>query len=176
MRQTSFEDDREKSYDELIWDDDDDDDCSSTTPEGSGAVPEDDGSEEMEGEGETLGHSSKSFHPSSLRDWFEDDDYEQEPFAALDATTIHVAAAAAARGRIPPVVVLPDSPVRQPAAIEPETSEKPGGGVANSKKRAQPSSKESVKKRKRPEPAAKADIPPKQGKKVIKQKAIEVDG
>jgi hypothetical protein len=124
--------DREKSDDEVIWDDDDDDDSSSAAPESSGTslggssvVPDNDESEELKGEVETLGHSSKFFCPSSLRDWFEDDDDEQEPPAALGETSLHVAAMAAVGGRIPPVVVLPDSLVRQPAVTEPATSKKP---------------------------------------------------
>jgi hypothetical protein len=54
--------------------------------------------------------------------------------------------------------------------------ENPGGRAATSKKRAQPASEDLVKKQKRLEPAAKADLPPKGGKKVIKRKATEVDG
>jgi hypothetical protein len=70
-----------------------DDDGSSTAPKASGTAPGDDVSEELEEEGETLGHSSKSLHPTSLRDWSENDDDELEPPAALGATALHVAIA-----------------------------------------------------------------------------------
>jgi hypothetical protein len=129
--------DKEKSDDEVIWDDDDDDDdSSSAAPEssgaslgGSGTIHDDDESEELEGEVETLGHSSKFFRPSSLRDWSEDNDDEQEPPAALGATSLHVATTAAVGGRIPPVIVFRDSPVWQLAVTEPATSKKPGVGL-----------------------------------------------
>jgi hypothetical protein len=74
IHQASFDADRAQSDDEVSWDDDDDDDDgddddgSSTAPEGSGAIHGDGGSEEPEGGGESLGHSSKSPHPFSLRD------------------------------------------------------------------------------------------------------------
>jgi hypothetical protein len=81
-----------------------------------------------------------------------------------------VVAAAAAGGKIPPVVELSDSPVRQPTVIESATSKKPRGGAAASKKRSQP-----ARKRKKPKPEVKDKLPPK-GRKVIKRKATEVDG
>jgi hypothetical protein len=175
MRQASFEDDRAKSDNEVAWDDDDDDGSSSAIPEGSGTVPGNNGSEELEGEGETLGHSSKSLRPTSLRDWFEDDD-ELEPSTVLGATTLHMAAVAAVGGSIPLVVVLLDSPVRQPAKTDPAMLKKPGGEATASRKRSQSASVEPTHKRMKPEPAAKDNLPPKGGKKVIEHKATEVDG
>jgi hypothetical protein len=139
MHEAGFDADRAQSDDEVAWDDDndDDDDGSSVAPEGSGAVHDNDRSEELEGQGESLYHSSKSPHPSSLRDWFNDDD-ELGPSAVLGATALHVAAEAAAGGTIPPVVMLPNSPAQELAALEPARKEKPGGGAAASKKRSQP--------------------------------------
>jgi hypothetical protein len=114
-------------------------------------------------------------HPTSLRDWSEDDD-ELEPSAVLGATTLHVAAAAVAGGRIPLVVVLLDSPVWQPAETDPAMLKKPGGEATASRKRSQSASAEPTHKWKKPEPAAKDNLPPKGGKKVTKRKATEVDG
>jgi hypothetical protein len=86
-----------------------------------------------------------------------------------------VTAAATARCMIPPVVVLPDSPARESAALEPARLEKPGGGAAASKKRSQSAPSEPAQIRKKPEPVVRHQLPPK-GKKVIKRKAMEVDG
>jgi hypothetical protein len=87
-----------------------------------------------------------------------------------------MAVAAAAGGRIPLVVVLLDSLVRQLAVAEPATSKKPGGEAIASKKRSQPAPAEPAHKRKKPEPVAKDNLSPKGGKKVIKRKTTEVDG
>jgi hypothetical protein len=110
-RQAGFAADKAQLDEEVIWDDDndDDDDGSSIAPEGSGATHDDDGSEELEEQGESLSHSSKSPCPSSLRDWSKDDNDELEPPAALGVTTLHVAAVDAAEGKISPVVEVPDS-------------------------------------------------------------------
>jgi hypothetical protein len=175
MCQAGFKNDREVSDGQETWVDDDNNESSGTVPESSGTIHEDDGSEELEGEAKTLGHSSKSFRPSSLRDWSEDDDAEQEPPTALEATALHVAAATAARGRAYPVVALPDSLMQQLATSEKVMPKKPEGGAIASKRKAQPAQEEPVKKQKKPEPAAKADLPPKGGRKVIKRKATEVD-
>jgi hypothetical protein len=170
MRQDGFDADRAQLDDVVAWDDDDDDDDdgSSIAPEGFGAVHDDDGSEELEGQGESLSHSSKSPHPSSLRDWSDDDD-ELGPTAVLGATTLHVAAAASARGVIPPVVEVSDSLAWEPAASEPARLEKSEGGVAASKKRSQPAPPDPAQKQK------KGPLPPRV-KKVVKRKATEVDG
>jgi hypothetical protein len=77
--------------------------------ESTDASPDDDGSKEEEGEGEMLGHSIKPSHSFYLRDWSEDDDDDVESPAALEATVLHVAAVAAAGGRVPLVVTLPDT-------------------------------------------------------------------
>jgi hypothetical protein len=67
-------------------------------------------------------------HPTSLRDWSEDNDDELEPPAALGPTALHVAAAATSRRRILPVMELSNSPARQPAAMEPTTWKRLGAG------------------------------------------------
>jgi hypothetical protein len=99
------------SDNEVVWDDNDEDDDagSSAAAEGSGATYGDDGSEELEDQGESLSHSSKSPGPSSLRDWSEDDDDELGPSAALGATALHVAAVATAGGKISLIVEVSDS-------------------------------------------------------------------
>jgi hypothetical protein len=102
--------------------------------------------------------------PTSLRDWSEDDD-ELEPSAVLGTTTLHMAAAAAAGGRIPPVVVLSDSLVRQLAETDPAMLKKPRGEATTSRKRSQSASAEPTHKRKKPEPAAKDNLPPKGGRR-----------
>jgi hypothetical protein len=117
-RQAGFTSDKAQSDDEVIWDDDDEDDDngSSAAAEDSGATHDNDGSEVLEEQGESLSHSSKSPCPSSLRDWSEHDDDELEPSAALGAIALHVAATAATGGKISLVVDVPDSPERLPAA------------------------------------------------------------
>jgi hypothetical protein len=176
-RQAVFTAHKAQSDDEVIWDDDDEDDdaCSSAAIEGSGATYDNDGSEELEELGESLSHSSKSLSPTSLRDWSKDDDDEPEPSAALGATDLHVAAAAAARGKISPVVDVPDSPERSPAASKPAAPRKPGGGTSAPKKRAQPAPAESAQKWERTKPVAKDLLPPK-AKKVVKRQATAVAG
>jgi hypothetical protein len=57
-RQAGFDTDKVHSDDEVAWDDVNDA-GSSVAPEGSGAVHDDDGSEELERQGESLSHSSK---------------------------------------------------------------------------------------------------------------------
>jgi hypothetical protein len=111
-RQAGFTSDKAQSDEKVVWDDDDEDDDngSSAAAEDSGATHDNDGSEVLEEQGESLSHSSKSPCPSSLRDWYEGDDDELEPSAALRATTLHVDAAATAGGKISPVVDVPDSP------------------------------------------------------------------
>jgi hypothetical protein len=85
MRQARFTTDKAHSDDKVIWDDDDEDDDagSSATVQGSDATYDDDGSEELEEQGESLSHSSKSPCLASLRDWSEDDDDEPVPSAAF---------------------------------------------------------------------------------------------
>jgi hypothetical protein len=146
--QAGFAFDKAHSDDAVVWDDDydDEDDGSSIAPEGSGATHDDDEGEELEEQGESLSHSSKSPCPSSLRDWSEDDDDELELPAALGAIALHVAAAAAAGGKISPVVEVPDTSERQPAAPKSATSKRPGGRTAAPKKRAQPALPEPAKK------------------------------
>jgi hypothetical protein len=118
MCQAGFAADKAQSDNEVVWDgdDEDDDDGSSVAPEGLGATHDDDRSEELEEQGESLSHSSMSPCPSSLRDWSEHDDDELEPSAALGAIALHVAATAATGGKISLVVDVPDSPERLPAA------------------------------------------------------------
>jgi hypothetical protein len=176
-RLAGFAADKAQSDDAVVWDDDDDDedDISSITPEGSGATHDDDGSKELEGQGESLSHSSKSPRPSSLRDWSEDDDEELEPSATLGATALHVAAAATAGGKISSVVEVPDSSEPQPAAPKSATSKRPRGGMAVPKKRTQPAPPEPAQKQKKTELAAKDQLPPK-AKKVVKRQATAVVG
>jgi hypothetical protein len=166
--QADFTADKVRSDDEVVWDDndEDDDDGSSIAPEGSGATHDNDGSEELEEQGESLSHSSKSPCPSSLRDWSKDDD-ELKPSASLRATTLHVATAG---GKISPVVDMPDSPEWPPAAPKPAAPEKHVGGMAAPQKRIQP-----AQKRKKTEPTAKDLLPPK-AKKVVKCQATAVPG
>jgi hypothetical protein len=115
-------------------------------------------------------------HHSSLRDWSEDDDDDElEPSAALGATALHVAATAAAIGKISLIVDVLDSPERLLAAPKSDASKKPRGGTAAPKKRTQPAPPEPSQKRKRTEPAAKDLLPPKV-KKVVKRQATGVDG
>jgi hypothetical protein len=169
--------DKAHSDDTIVWDDnnDDDDDGSSIALEGSGATHDDNGSEELEGQGESLSHSSKSPRPSSLRDWFKYDDDELEPSVALGATALQVATAAVTGGKISMVVEVPDSPERQPAAPKPATSKRPRGGTAAPKKRTQPAPPEPTQKQKKTELAAKDQLPPK-AKKVVKRQATAVVG
>jgi hypothetical protein len=124
--QAGFATDKAQSDDKVIWDDDDEDDDagSSAAAEGSGATYDDDGSEEQ---GESLNHSSKSPCTSSSRDWSEDDDDELESSAALGATTLHVAIAGAAGGKISPIVDVLDSPEQTSAAPKMTTLKRPGG-------------------------------------------------
>jgi hypothetical protein len=82
-----------------------------------GATYGDEESEGLEEQSESLSHSSKSPCPSSLTDWSEDDD-DLGPSAALGATALHVAAVAAAGGKISPIVDVPDSPEQPPAALK----------------------------------------------------------
>jgi hypothetical protein len=120
-RQAGFAADKAHSDDKVVWDDgeEDDDAGSHAAAEGSSATYGDNGSEELEDSGEPLSYSSKSLGPSSLRDWSKDDDDETEPTAALGATTLHVAAAAAAGAKAGPIVEVPDSPEQPAAAPEP---------------------------------------------------------
>jgi hypothetical protein len=69
-RQAGFAAVKAQSDDKVVWDDDDEDDDngSSFAPEGSGLTHDDEGSEELEEQGESLSHSSKSPCPSSLKD------------------------------------------------------------------------------------------------------------
>jgi hypothetical protein len=119
-RQAAFPAHKAQSDDEVVWDDDDedDDDGSSAALEGSGATHDDDRSEELEEQGESLSHSSKSPCPSSLRDWSKDDD-ELELSAALRATTLYVATTAATGGKISLVMDVPDSSEQPPVAPKP---------------------------------------------------------
>jgi hypothetical protein len=86
-----------------------------------------------------------------------------------------VAIAAAAGGKISPIVDVPNSPERSPAAPKPAALRKPGGGAAAPKKRAQPDAPELAQKQKKTKPAAKDLLPPKV-KKVVKRQAIAVAG
>jgi hypothetical protein len=176
MRQAGFAADKTHSDDEVVWDDDgeDDDAGSSATFEGSCATYDDNESGELEEQGESLSHSSKSPCPSSLRDWSEDDD-ELEPSAAHGAIALHVAAVAAAGGKISPIVDVPDSLEQPSATPKPSTLETPGGGTATPKKKTQPAPPESAQKRKKTWPVVK-DLLPLKAKKVVKCQATTVAG
>jgi hypothetical protein len=123
-RQAGFAADRTESDDEVVWDDaeEDEDACSNAAAEGSSATHGDDGSEELEDSGEPLSHSSKFPGPSSLRDWFEDDDDEPGSAVTLGGAALHVAAAAAAGAQATPIVDMPESPEQPPIALEPAAS------------------------------------------------------
>jgi hypothetical protein len=136
----SFAADRVESDDEVIWDDaeEDEDAGSNAAAKGSSATYDDDGSEELEDVGEPLSHSSKSPGPSSLRDWFEDDDDGPGPVAALWVIALHVAIAAAAGAQATPIVDLPDSSEQhiiapEPVVTKPATPEGTGSGASAAK-------------------------------------------
>jgi hypothetical protein len=175
MRQAGFDVDKTQLDDEVVWDDEEEDDDagSSAAAEGSSATYGNDGSEELEDLSEPLSHSSKSPCSSSLRDWSEDDDDDElGPAAALGATTLNVATAAAAGAKVVPIVDQQDSPEQPPAAPKPATSkpaapEGAGSGSASTKKRSQTALPEPAQKRKKVEPAVKSLLPRK-AKKVVK--------
>jgi hypothetical protein len=181
--QTGFATDKEHSDDEVVWDntEEDDDAGSTAATEGSSATHGDDGSEELEDSGEPLSHSSKFPGPSSLRDWFEDnDDDEPGSAASLGGAALDVAAVAAAGAQAIPVVDLPASLEQHPIAPEPATlkPDDPEGArsrATGAKKRIQPALVEPTEKRKKAEPAAKSLLPPRI-KKVIKRRATAVAG
>jgi hypothetical protein len=182
VRRAGFAADKEHSDDEVVWDDgkEDDDAGSHAAAEGSSATYGEDGSVELEDSGEPLSHSSKSPGPSSLRDWSEDDDDELEPIAALGATALHVAAAAAAVANAGPIVEVPDSPEQpaagpEPVVLEPAAPAGAGSEVAAAKKRSGPAPPEPTLKRKRVEPVVRGLLPPK-AKKVVKRQATAVAG
>jgi hypothetical protein len=181
-RQASFTADKTHSDDEVVWDDDDEDDDagSSADAEGSSATYSDDESEELEDQGESLSHSSKSPGPSSLRDWSKDDDDELGTPVALGEIALHVATAAAVGGKTSPIVEVPDSPEQPPATLKPAAPkpvapEGAGSGAVAAKKRSQPAPPEPTQKRKKAELAAIGLLPPKV-KKVIKRQATAVAG
>jgi hypothetical protein len=181
-RRAGFAANKAHSDDEVIWDDgeEDNDASSNAAAEGSSATYGDDGSEELEDSSEPLSHSSKSPGPSSLRDWSEDDDDEPEPTAALGATALHVAAAAASRTKDGPIVEVPDSPEQpaaapDPVALEPTAPAGARSEVIATKKSSRPAPPELALKRKRMEPAARGLLPPK-AKKVVKCQATAVIG
>jgi hypothetical protein len=124
-RQAGFAADKEHSDDKVVWDDgeEDDDAGSNATAEGSSATHGDDGSEELEDSGEPLSYSSKFSGPSSLKDWFEDDDDEPGSAVTLGGAALHVATAAPAGAQATPIVDLPESPEQPPVAPEPAASE-----------------------------------------------------
>jgi hypothetical protein len=174
-RQTDFAADKEHSDDKVVWDDgeEDDDAGSNAAAEGSSATHSDDGSEELEDLGEPLSHSSKFPGPSSLRDWFEDDDDEPGSAVALGGAALHVAAAAAAGAQAIPLVDLPASPEQppvapEPAASKPDDPEGAGSRATGAKRGIQPAPAEPAEKRKKAELAAKSLLPPRI-KKVIKR-------
>jgi hypothetical protein len=181
MRQAGFATDKAHSDDEVVWDDDEEDNDagSSTAAEGSSSTYGDDRSEELEGPGEPLSHSSKSPGPSSLRDWSEDDD-EPDPTAALGATALHVATAAATGAKVALIVDKPNSPDRppavpKPAAPKPTTLMGARSGAAAAKKRNPPALVELAQKWKKVGPALKGLLPPK-AKNVVKCQATAVVG
>jgi hypothetical protein len=182
MRQTGFAADKEHSDDEVIWDDaeEDDDASSNAAAKGSSATHGDDMSEELEDSGEPLSHSSKFPGPSSLRDWYEDEDDEPGSATALGGVALHVSAAAAAVAQAIPIVDLPASPERppivpEPAASKPDDPEGARSWASSAKRRIQPAPVEPAEKRKKAESAAKNLLPPRT-KKVIKRRATTVAG
>jgi hypothetical protein len=70
-------------------------------------------------------------------------------------------------------VDLPESPERYSAALEPTDPEEARDDLTGAKRKAQPASPESAKKRRRPEPAARDLRHPKM-KKVAKRQAIAI--
>jgi hypothetical protein len=175
--QAGFAADKEHSDDEVVWDDGEEDDNtgSNATAEGSSTTHGNDGSEELEGSGEPLSHSSKFPGPSSLSDWFEDDDDEPGLAVALGGAALRVATAAAAGAQAIPIVDLPESPKQPPVAPEPVASkpddpEGAGSRATGAKRGIQPAEKQ-----KKAEPVAKILLPPRT-KKVIKWQATAVAG
>jgi hypothetical protein len=83
-------------------------------------------------------------------------------------TTLHVAAVAAAGGKIPPIVEVLDSPKWQPAESKLATSREPGDRTTAPKKRTRPALPEPAQKRKKIELAVKDQLPPK-AKKMVKR-------
>jgi hypothetical protein len=180
-RQTDFAADKEHSDDEVVWDESEEDDeaGSNAATEGSSATHGDDGSEELEDSGEPLSHSRKFLGPSSLRDWFEDDD-EPGSAIALGGVALYVATAAATGAQAILIMDLPASPEQphvalEPAASKPDDPEGAGSRATGAKRGIQPASAEPAEKRKKAEPAAKSLLPPRI-KKVIKRRATAVAG
>jgi hypothetical protein len=169
QRRTGFAADRAESDDKIVWDEAEDveDASSQAAVESSSATHGDDGSEGLIDSGEPLSHSSKFPGPSLLRDWSEDDDDEIGSATTLGGVALHVAAAAAAGARAPPIVDLPESLEQHTITSEPAVHEEAGGGPSGAKRRAQPTPDEPAEKRKKPEPAAKDLRHPKM-KKVAK--------
>jgi hypothetical protein len=120
-RQAGFATDRAELDNEVIWDDaeEDEDAGSNAAAEGSSATYGNDGSEELEDAGEPLSRSSKSPGPSSLRDWFEDDDDEPGSAATHGVTALHAATAAAVGAQATPIVDLLNSSEQHIVALEP---------------------------------------------------------
>jgi hypothetical protein len=169
--------DRAESDDKVVWDEAEEveDASSQAAIESSSATHGDEGSEELIDSGEPLSHSSKFPGPSLLRDWSGDDDDETGSAATLGGVALHVAAAAAAGAQAPPTVDLLESPEQHPVASEPKVHEETGGGLAGSKRRAQPAPGEPAEKRRRPKPAMKDQRRPKT-KKVVKRRATAIAG
>jgi hypothetical protein len=177
QRQAGFAADRAESDDKVVWDEAEEveDASSQAAVKSSSATHGDEGSEEIVDSGEPLSHSSKFLGPSLLRDWFEDDDGKIGSAATLGGVALHVAAAAAAGVRAPPIVDLPESPEPHPVASEPADREEAGSEPAGAKRRAQPASSEPAEKHMKPEPAAKDLCRPKT-KKVAKRRATAIAG
>jgi hypothetical protein len=125
LRRAGFAADRAESDDEVVWDDaeEDEDAGSHAAVESSSTTHGNEGSEELIDSGEPLSHSSKFPGPSSLRDWFEDDDDETGSAVGLGGAALHVATAAAAGTQAAPIVDLPASREQPPIAPEPAASE-----------------------------------------------------
>jgi hypothetical protein len=177
QRQAGFAADRAESDDKVVWDEAEEveDVSSQAAIESSSATHGDEGSEEFVDLGEPLSHSSKFPGPSLLRDWFEDDDGETGPATTLGGVALHVATAAAAGVRAPPIVDLPESPEPHPVASEPAGRKEAGDDPADTKRRAQPASSEPAEKRKKPESTTR-DLRHPKTKKVAKRRAIAVAG
>jgi hypothetical protein len=162
----SFAADRAESDDEVIWDDaeGDEDAGSHAAVESSSATHGNKGSEELVDLGEPLSHSSKFPGPSSLRDWFEDDDDETGSAVGFGGAALHVATMAAAGAHAAPIVDLPAFPEQPHAAPEPAASELDdstgaGSRVTGAKRGIQPTPAEPAEKRKKAEPAVKHPLP-----------------
>jgi hypothetical protein len=177
QRQAGFAADRAESDDKVVWDEAEEaEDASSlAVVESSSTTQGDEGNDELEDSGELLDHSSKFPSPSLLRDWSDDDDVNAGSATALGGVALHVAAAATAGARAPPIVDLPVSPERHSAAAEPADLGGARDDSVGTKRKVQPAFSEPADKHTKLESAAR-DLRPPKVKKVAKRRATAIAG